>query len=314
MIIAISGLCTDESGASCNAGSGKSTVADLLVKNHGFVNVGHADPFKRFVQEVFAFSDDQVWGSTEKRNEPDVRYRRTPTAGQLEDNVKFLDQHFLSPVLELDYYLTPRYALQRIGSEWGRDCYKHTWTDLLIRTAKQIATGNYLYDAKSGLRQAIVPADFEGMVRTKTDVVASDLRFKNEMERLRFAGAYIVRVRRPVLVLPTDPTHQSERDLADVPDSKFDYVLDNDCELSQLPGRVAFLADAARAACVPPMVMGVDPAHGAVVALLDSRVVPEGTLLKGLLESREADVAAGLIQPTTMETADSDVPPFMRKR
>ena len=58
MIVGITGL----------AGSGKDTAADFLVKNHGFVKVALADVLKRACKEFFAFTDEQLWGPSEKRN------------------------------------------------------------------------------------------------------------------------------------------------------------------------------------------------------------------------------------------------------
>jgi len=45
-------------GVAGNAGSGKDTVADHLVKHHGFVKVALADPLKRICREVFDFSEE----------------------------------------------------------------------------------------------------------------------------------------------------------------------------------------------------------------------------------------------------------------
>ncbi len=60
-------------GLSGKAGSGKSTVADFLVRNHCFETVSLADPLKRFVREVVGFSRDQLWGASKLRNEVEPR-------------------------------------------------------------------------------------------------------------------------------------------------------------------------------------------------------------------------------------------------
>lgn len=54
------------------AGSGKNTVAKLL----GAHEISFAEPLKKFCQEIFAFTDEQVWGPSECRNAPDERYYR----------------------------------------------------------------------------------------------------------------------------------------------------------------------------------------------------------------------------------------------
>ncbi len=86
------------------AGSGKNTAAQML----GAHEISFAEPMKRFCQEVFAFSDSQVWGPSEERNRPDPRYNG----------------------------LTARHALQTLGTEWGRACYSDVWAELGVRRAQ----------------------------------------------------------------------------------------------------------------------------------------------------------------------------------
>lgn len=98
------------------AGSGKNTVATML----GGHEISFAEPLKRFCQEVFAFTDDQVWGPSAERNRPDHRYPRTVgmDCGEAERG-----------------FLTARHALQTLGTEWGRACYENVWADLGVRRA-----------------------------------------------------------------------------------------------------------------------------------------------------------------------------------
>src|SRR6266404_2066963 len=124
MLVGLSGL----------AGSGKDTAADHLVAKHNFVKVSLADPLKRMCRDAFDFTDDQLWGPSEKRNAPDERYRRKPTQHMLHgrDFNTTTDKCYTCgaekpwpPGLggeECFHYLTPRYALQKLGTEWGRDC------------------------------------------------------------------------------------------------------------------------------------------------------------------------------------------------
>jgi hypothetical protein len=110
-------------GISGKAGVGKDTATDLLVERFGFVKVALADPLKRICKEVFAFTDEQLWGSSEKRNAPDERYLNE---------------------------LTPRLALQKLGTEWGRECYENVWIDHALRAARDIKAG-WGYDPKQGV-------------------------------------------------------------------------------------------------------------------------------------------------------------------
>jgi hypothetical protein len=105
-------------GISGLAGAGKDTAAEILVKEFGFVRVALADPIKRICKEVFEFTDEQLWGSSERRNAVDERYLRGWLCAR-----------------SVSAFLTPRYALQTLGTEWGRDCYPDVWIDIAIRTA-----------------------------------------------------------------------------------------------------------------------------------------------------------------------------------
>ena len=163
------------------AGSGKSTVADILQKDHGFVSVALADPIKRICRELFSFTDVQLWGPSEERNKPDTRYPLVVgmDAGEPEHG-----------------YLTPRHALQQLGTEFGRACYPNVWVDYGMRVAKALLTRSFVYDAQNGLRETHLVALPPGTMSPK-GVVFSDIRFQNEVEAIRAAGGAVWRIVRP---------------------------------------------------------------------------------------------------------------------
>jgi hypothetical protein len=174
-------------GITGRAGAGKDSAADVLVKEFGFIRVALADPLKRICKEVFDFTDDQLWGSSDKRNEADPRYPRKGT----------YPEHPVCPGL----YLTPRYALQTLGTEWARSCYENVWVEHTIRTAKALLVpddtdspfwGNQ-YSAKKGLFKGII--DFYRV--PAAGVVIPDVRFPNELEAIKKAGGKIWRIIRP---------------------------------------------------------------------------------------------------------------------
>ena len=169
-------------GIAGRAGAGKDTVADILVKQAGYVKVALADPMKRACAEWFEWSAETLWGPSEKRNEPHDRLGG----------------------------LTARKALQTLGTEWGRACYENVWVDYAIRTATFLLNGEEKtslppmrpsYDAERGAawrqtrfneaRTAYLPDQPRG-------VVISDCRFPNEVAAIRAAGGRIWRVVRPV--------------------------------------------------------------------------------------------------------------------
>ena len=79
-------------GLLARAGHGKTTVARHLVETHGAEVRSLAGPMKRAVRRVFGFSDEQLWGSQAAKEAVDPRYG-----------------------------FSPRWLLQRLGSEGLRD-------------------------------------------------------------------------------------------------------------------------------------------------------------------------------------------------
>ncbi len=123
------------------AGSGKSTAAAHLVEHRGFRRIRFAGPLKAMMAAL-GLTQNQIEG-TEKEVPCDLLGGKTP-----------------------------RYAMQTIGTEWGRDLIV---SDLWIR-AWQSALAN-------------VPAG--------VSVVVDDCRFPNEAEAVKAAGGVVIRVERP---------------------------------------------------------------------------------------------------------------------
>lgn len=211
MIIGVSGF----------SGSGKDTVADEICRdpwilgetNRGswFVKLAMADGIKRICHDVFDWSYEQLWGPSATRNIPDKRY---PREGG---------------------FLTPRFALQALGSEWGRNCYENVWVELALRLSKQlVGSSEYVYSQVRG----VIPASKVGPIEPWKGVVIPDCRFKNEFSLLREAGAKLVRVKRKGLEEPPY-RHPSETEQTEVPDDYFDYVFHNDGALEDVPLKIA---------------------------------------------------------------------------
>jgi deoxynucleotide monophosphate kinase-like protein len=53
------------------AGAGKDSVAQLLIERLRWTSYSLAAPLKRFVQDMFSFTDAQVYGPSSARNAPD---------------------------------------------------------------------------------------------------------------------------------------------------------------------------------------------------------------------------------------------------
>lgn len=128
------------------AGAGKDTIASFIPNARKF---SFADPLKEFCAEVFDWPRETLWGPSELRNRPDPRYTR-----------------------ENGTPLTPRYALQTLGTDWGRACDPDVWVRLGIRRAQAWLASN------------------EGVA------VFADCRFVNEARAIREAGGQVWRVER----------------------------------------------------------------------------------------------------------------------
>jgi hypothetical protein len=198
-------------GLAGQARVGKDTFADHIVKNYRFIRVGLADPMKRFCREIFSFSDEQLYGGM--RDHGDIRYQRNSREVGSDPELKIV-MHDL---------LTPRYALQTLGTEWGRNCYEDVWIEYGIRIAKELnQTGYCTYTEKEGL---VEHEKDQGLIG---GVVFSDLRFKNEFEAVRKAGGILIRIKREGYEGGVGIAgHASEAEQKEVSDSYFDYVIEN---------------------------------------------------------------------------------------
>lgn len=128
-------------------------------------------------------------------------------------------------------YLSPRYALQRIGTEWGRHCYDNTWVDYAIRIGGTLTANKQAhYTPQRGMW--LDPAVPEKVTPYKA-VIISDVRFVNEIKGIRKAGGKLVRVKRPGLDSPAWQ-HASETEQAEIPNEEFDLIVDNDGSLEDL--------------------------------------------------------------------------------
>ena len=87
------------------AGSGKSTVADILEKNHGFKKISFASPLKEMVASIFCWNRDLLEGLTKESRE-----WREKVDPWWSDRLQFAN-------------LTPRMVLQIMGTEVMREHY-----------------------------------------------------------------------------------------------------------------------------------------------------------------------------------------------
>lgn len=165
-------------------GSGKDTAADYLTQNYGFKAVKFADGIKDMMRAIGL------------------------TTAELEDRKLKEEPHSLLSGR------SPRYAMQKLGTEWGRDLMADQfWTNLWA----QRCNGKML-------------------------VVTADVRFHNEATLIEKNGGILIRIRRPA----TDPhpdtwptLHPSERD---IPHLNVHYEVENSKSIGELCRAVHSLA------------------------------------------------------------------------
>jgi hypothetical protein len=187
-------------------GSGKDTVGAILSLLYGFKKESFAGPMKEMVKLAFpSFTDEHLYGSTRLRETEYPEYPLNPNMIK-EGGPKSV---------------TPRLALQTLGTEWGQGLYPALWADgLFKRIDKATKEQNDLYSPTP-------PYMFW---------VVTDGRF--DIERLSAAknGAHTVLLLRG-RGTGTDE-HRSESELRNLDDSLFDYRLNNTGPLEDLGGLV----------------------------------------------------------------------------
>jgi len=155
-------------GLSGKAGSGKDTVAQYWVdKEFGHNRIktmSFADPLKAGAMAMFGLSLAQV---------------HNPNRKEIVDDF---------------WGMTPRYILQKLGTEVMRDQFgQNIWIKAVRRKIE------------------LTPCSF-------SIVVITDVRFKNEAEAIKEWGGFLVRVERRSAIPPlgsANPDHPSETDLDD---------------------------------------------------------------------------------------------------
>jgi hypothetical protein len=187
------------------AGSGKGTVADILVRDHDFHKLSFADALKDSVATIFGWERRLLEGDTDESR----KFRET------------IDPWWSK---RFAYDVTPRYMLQLMGTEAGRNAFHiDIWIHTVARRMMQ----------------------FE-------NVVIADARFPNELQFIRDNGGFNVHVERgnnpewyeiarqankehKMNLMMGYPTHYSEWAWIG---EKFNYLLTNNGSLAMLEADV----------------------------------------------------------------------------
>ena len=199
-------------GIAGRAGVGKSTVAEMLVRKFDFAAVSLADPLKRVAADLWGFSEKQLWGPSDERNLPDERWPKDHLWDQVVISgmtscrrcgmmvpahyVKHMPGNHIETVRgetdRLCVALSPREALQLLGTEVGRAIHPQTWTSYLMRVAGQIIGDRGVYHPATGWERRI-PSWYHPVI----GIAVPDVRFPNEADAIKKAGGRMWLVDRP---------------------------------------------------------------------------------------------------------------------
>lgn len=194
------------------AGAGKDSVAKLLVSRHGWVLYSLAAPLKRFLGDMFGFTDEQLYGPSSARNTPDPRWARP--CGQCGGSGTYTTEVAFAPIHTPCYECggkgkvddnSVRRIAQLLGDEWLR---RMVHVDALtLRARPEIAT----------------------LMNEGRSVVVNDARFSNDRSNLRrWLGAERVHVRAPGKVVDRTVAWRQHGSELDVPaTTDVEYVLSN---------------------------------------------------------------------------------------
>lgn len=130
-------------------GSGKGTAADILVNKHNFHKLSFADTVKDATAAIFGWPRNLLEGDTEE------------SRAWREAKDEWWSEKF-------GYNISPRLALQMMGTEAGRDVFH---PDLWIHS-------------------------LERKMEMYPNVVIADVRFPNEIAFIQSKGGFVVRVKR----------------------------------------------------------------------------------------------------------------------
>src|SRR5215471_10050535 len=152
--------------------SGKDTVAAYLVKNHGFERKAFADPLKRSVAALFDIPFSEI---DKLKNDEEILVGIGKIGEPEYDQwIQFMGTRAMSF----------RELLQRYGTEAHRDVFGDCfWVDITLPV------------------QGFYPG---------RAIVVTDVRFREEAERVQFLGGRIIYVQRDEAALVEKDQHRSE--------------------------------------------------------------------------------------------------------
>lgn len=155
--------------------SGKDTVAEYLIANHGFKRYAFADPIKRGAMEMFGFTESQMWGSTEEKEAIDERWNISPRK-----------------MLQLMGTELFQFDIHNYLSEGEFNCGREVWVRRFM-----------IWFEDERVKHRERGEDFK--------VVISDVRFHHEVRNIQKMGGEVWKIQRPSLT--NVDSHASEMEI-----------------------------------------------------------------------------------------------------
>ena len=156
-------------------GAGKTTMAQVMVEEFGFRRIGFADAIKSIVVELFDLYHEQVWG--EEKDQVDKRWG-----------------------------LTPRYIMQKVGTEVGREIHPDVWVRTLERAILDDELDERRYEWEDWAEHEI---GSQPNCPTRHWVI-DDVRFPNEAAMIAKFTGFVWRVDAGKRLPESADTHASE--------------------------------------------------------------------------------------------------------
>ena len=203
---------------------GKDAIAVILGELFCARRLAFADHLKHLAMQTWDLSWDQVYGDTKE-------------------------------VVDPRWGHTPRFLLQRMGTEVGRNIHKETWVRKAFDTIDRAYLGETVTLPNFATKR------FEKMAfpsRSTGLWAVPDVRFTGEAEAVQARGGFVIKVVRPGLARPTD-LHASETNIDEV---REDYLITNDGTIEDLAKKVGHIMGGV---LKPKLEDAIDPASQAAL-------------------------------------------------
>jgi hypothetical protein len=184
---------------------GKDTVAKILGDLHGVRRLAFADHLKWVAMKTWDLSFEQVYGDD------------------------------LKEVVDDRWGLTPRFILQQLGTQVGRNIHTLTWVKKALDNIKRAHRGEPV------LLPDLVAREFREFQFSPGEAntwAIPDCRFPGEADAIKAVKGVVVKVVRPEFSKRETDTHASETEVDNVVE---DYLVINDGTVAELVVKVVAL-------------------------------------------------------------------------